>query len=181
MDEFQAQVTLCGDCTVGKTQLFHQFTTGSFTPDYHTTMGVDFGVKQINRENTVLTLQFWDVSGLAQLRPLICSYFHYTNVVVLVYDVSSRGSFNSTDSWVKDVRRNNSATSLVLTGNKVDTHREVSYEEGKSKADQIGAVFVETAATSYASSQGLFEVVARLVLRFGRNKANLQYISLFGI
>jgi hypothetical protein len=77
---------------------------------------------------------------------------------------------------VKDVRRNNSTALLVLAGNKVDTDREVSYEKGKSKADQIGAVFVETTATSYAHTQGLLEVVARLVLRFERNKANLQYI-----
>lgn len=33
-------------------------------------------------------MQFWDISEVAKLRPLICSYFHYTNVVALVYDVS---------------------------------------------------------------------------------------------
>lgn len=47
--------------------------------------------------------------------------------------VSSVASFNSIDSWVNDVRRNNNTALLVLAGNKVDTDREVSYEKGKPR------------------------------------------------
>lgn len=72
------------------------------------------------------------------------------NVVVLVYDIADRSSFDNISVWLGQIRKQApEGTRMVLVGNKVDlasTRRAVTYLEGSQKAEELGTLFCECSA-----------------------------------
>lgn len=65
--------------------------------------------------------------------------------------------------WIDDVKaERGSQVIVVLVGNKTDLgdKRQVSEEEGESKAKQVGAIFIETSAKAGYNVKNLFKKVA---------------------
>lgn len=121
------------------------------------TVGVDFASKAVQMEQGEwpLRLHLWDTSGQERFHSLVDTHLSDldgSDAVVIVYDVSDRGSFEAVDSWVEKARRlARDSPQIALLANKSDKalagQREVPTEEGQRKADEIGAVlFVETCA-----------------------------------
>jgi len=83
---------------------------------------------------------------------------------VVVYDVTSRASFLNVPQWVADVRAvQGSDAMLALVGNKDDlgSDRQVSLEEAKAKAQELGvAVFMEASAKEGHNIKALFRRLA---------------------
>ena len=76
---------------------------------------------------------------------------HYKNSVcaLVVYDISSRDSFNNVSTWIEDCKNQSPKTIfMVLVGNKSDLNdrRQVNTEEGQELADKFGIQFYETSA-----------------------------------
>lgn len=76
-------------------------------------------------------------------------------------------------SWIKELQRQASPGIIIaLAGNKLDlaededNGRQVSYEEGKSYADETGALFFETSAKTGAGVQELFTEIGSPTLMF---------------
>ncbi|KAA8905522.1 hypothetical protein TRICI_005269 [Trichomonascus ciferrii] len=102
-----------------------------------------------------IRLQLWDTAGQERFRTLIPSYIRDSNVAVVVYDITSK--------WIDDVKaERGSQVIVVLVGNKTDLgdKRQVSEEEGESKAKQVGAIFIETSAKAGYNVKNLFKKVA---------------------
>lgn len=80
---------------------------------------------------------------------MIPSYIRDSSVAVVVYDVTNRQSFLNVQRWVEEVRaeRGNDVI-IVAVGNKTDLtdKRQVSTEEGDSRARELGVLFIETSA-----------------------------------
>lgn len=49
-------------------------------------------------------MQLWDTAGQERFRSLIPSYIRDSHVAVVVFDMTSRVSFESTKRWIADVR-----------------------------------------------------------------------------
>jgi Ras-related protein Rab-6A len=85
-------------------------------------------------------------------------------VTVVVYDVTSRSSFEAVDYWVEDVRRERgSDVILALVGNKNDLldQRQVTFEEGEAKAQLLSAtLFIEASAKTGNNVRSLFQQIA---------------------
>ncbi len=68
----------------------------------------------------------------------------------MTYDISSRVSFEKIDFWLGEVENNCDILDVtkILIGNKEDLieEREVTTEEGKIKAEEMGCFFFETSA-----------------------------------
>eukprot|EP00434_Breviolum_minutum_P037632 symbB.v1.2.033376.t1/scaffold4140.1/size44004/5 len=84
-------VVFLGQSGTGKTSLIRQFVYRSFEPCYQATAG-----QQIR-------LQLWDTAGQERFRSLVPSYLRDSSVCVIVYDVTSRDSFDSVYGWVEQV------------------------------------------------------------------------------
>lgn len=54
---------------------------------------------------TPLQLQIWDTAGQERFRSITQSYYHSADALVLVFDVTSKESFNSLPSWLKEVEQ----------------------------------------------------------------------------
>lgn len=75
------------------------------------------------------------------------SYYRGADSAIVVYDVTSVESFNHVRGWLKDLYNYSEGDiKKVLIGNKMDVKdaRRVTYEEGKSLADERGIAFFET-------------------------------------
>ena len=78
---------------------------------------------------------------------------------MVVFDITSRKSFDSVNFWVKEVReRAVEHIQLVLAGNKLDRapSRAVSYDEAAELARKYGAEYRETSSTDLRSLNEMF-------------------------
>nr|OQO16370.1 Ras-related protein Rab-6B [Rachicladosporium sp. CCFEE 5018] len=159
------KLVFLGEQSVGKTSLITRFMYDSFDSTYQATIGIDFLSKTMYLEDRTVRLQLWDTAGQERFRSLIPSYIRDSSVAVVVYDITSRKSFEQTRKWVEDVRgERGSDVIIVLVGNKTDLgaeRREVKAEEGEAEAKRQGCLFVETSAKVGHNVKGLFKKIAQ--------------------
>ena len=85
---------------------------------------------------------------------------------VLVYDITSRESFESINSWLEECKVNgNPEMTLVLVGNKTDlpSQRQVSSIEGEQFAQKHGMLFLEASAKTDIRIAEIFTNSAKMV------------------
>lgn len=170
---------ITGDAAVGKSSLLVRLTDQRFLANPDPTLGVEFGSKLITiaEENKVVKLQCWDTAGTESFRSITRSYYRGAAGCLLVYDVTSRQSFEHARSWLADVREHaDPHLTCILVGNKIDLcaedappgtarrTREVSTEEGERWAQEEGLLFVEASAKSGANVEAAFEQATRDIL-----------------
>ena len=149
---------------MGKTSLITRFMYDSFDNMYQATIGIDFLSKTMYLEDRTVRLQLWDTAGQERFRSLIPSYIRDSSVAVVVYDITSKKSFENTRKWVDDVRgeRGNDVI-IVLVGNKTDLgdRREVTVAMGEEESRRCGALFIETSAKAGVNVKNLFRRIAQ--------------------
>lgn len=137
-------------------------------------VGVDFKIKVLENFNNTknnVKLTIWDTAGQERFRSLTSSYYRGAQGVILVYDVSSRESFdNLKATWLKELAVYADLDDLVLmiVGNKVDLEangeRKVSTEEGLQLAKELSALFMESSAKTRLGIKSIFEELVRKIL-----------------
>ncbi|KAL5992398.1 hypothetical protein ACLOJK_013315 [Asimina triloba] len=138
------KLVFLGDQSVGKTSIITRFMYDKFDATY-----------QVN--------SLPDTAGQERFRSLIPSYIRDSSVAVIVYDVANRQSFLNTTKWIEEVRtERGSDVIIVLVGNKTDLvdKRQVSIEEGESRAQEFGVMFIETSAKAGFNIKPLFRKIA---------------------
>ena len=103
------------------------------------TVGIDFLAKNIAHKAKNYRLQLWDTAGQERFRSLIPSYLKDAHCALIVFDVTNRASLSSAEMWVNLYNENKTGEGFtLLIGNKIDLdYREITYEEGKGKADEL--------------------------------------------
>ncbi|KAI0261401.1 ras-domain-containing protein [Gloeopeniophorella convolvens] len=161
---------ITGDAGVGKSSLLVRLTDQRFLANPDPTLGVEFGSKLITipEEDKVVKLQCWDTAGTESFRSITRSYYRGAAGCLLVYDVTSRSSFEHARTWLADVRAHaDPHLTCILVGNKSDLageRRQVSEDEGTQWASEEGLLFVEASAKSGANVDAAFEAAARDIL-----------------
>lgn len=169
MTDYLVKIVFCGDAGVGKTCLLHQFVRNSFLPVYQLTLGVDFEVRTVHRPGLVLKQQIWDLGGNLPFRTIVLSYFRSAWIIVIIYDVTTRTSFESIVGWLETTLPYSEAA-VVIVGNKVDGNRTVGYEEGAQVAREAGAIFLETSAASAELTTAVFKLVDEVAVARARRE-----------
>jgi len=158
------KIVFLGDQSVGKTSIITRFMFDNFAQeDYQATIGIDFFSKTMYVDDRSVRLQLWDTAGQERFRSLIPSYIRDSSVAVIVYDITSRQSFQNTIKWFEEVRtERGSEVIIVLVGNKVDLadQREVSVADGEAKAREWNVMFMETSAKAGIQIKPLFKKIA---------------------
>ncbi|KAF8900546.1 ras family-domain-containing protein [Mucidula mucida] len=114
----------------------------------------------------------WDTAGQERFRTITASYYRGAQGVVLVYDVTSRESFESLPRWWDELEtylggEGRDAVVKIVVGNKVDKEfsRQVSTQEGQAFATRMGCFFVESSAkTDVGVTEAFTEVVKRILV-----------------
>ena len=147
--DYLLKYIIIGDAAVGKSNLLLRYVHGQFKPEYQLTIGVEFGAKNIEISSKIFRIQIWDTAGQENFRSITRAYYKNSVCALVVYDISSRDSFNNVMSWIEDCKNQSPKTRfIVLVRNKsdLDDKRQVSYEEGKELADKNELLFFESSA-----------------------------------
>ena len=168
---------IIGDASVGKSNLLMKFAHNKFTDEYQTTIGVEFGAKNIHINDQIYRIQIWDTAGQENFRSITRAYFKNCVCAMVVYDITCRKSFENIQNWLQDVHDQSPETVLIaLIGNKIDLEdkRIVSTEEGEEYAIQNGLLFMETSAKSGEGVEEIFKKTAQEI----EKKINDNYYDL---
>ena len=146
---YMLKYIIIGDSGVGKSNILLQYLQGKFNEEFQTTIGVEFGAKNLNLKDKIYRIQIWDTAGQEMFRSITRSYYKNSVCACVVYDITNRNSFDNIRSWIEDCKKHSPKTVfLVLIGNKNDleSSRKVSYDEGEDFAKKYGMLFYETSA-----------------------------------
>lgn len=162
--DMQIKLLMIGDSGVGKTCLLLRYANDSFSPTFITTIGIDFKIKTIELDGKVIKLQIWDTAGQERFRTITTSYFRGAQGILLVYDVTDRGSFENIRNWVAQIQQHADLNvNKVLIGNKCDVPEAqivVMEEEGRKLAEEYGIPFFQTSAKQNVNVTDAFEAIA---------------------
>lgn len=116
------KIIIIGDSDVGKSSIISSLVDSKYSPDFQSTIGVDFMVKYMNINNNIYKIQIWDTAGQEKYAPIVKTYFKNIDGIVIVYDVSNYKSFNNLTKWLKNIDDNVLDKNIpkVLLGNKID-------------------------------------------------------------
>jgi small GTP-binding protein len=150
---------LVGDSGTGKSNIMLRFADGVFTDSFISTIGIDFKVRSIaaDDEAVVAKLQIWDTAGQERFRAIPQAYYRVPDVILLVFDVSVRESFDKLTDWLDTIRRHTSTNLILyLVGNKTDLVRKVSLSEAEDFAASNGLQYFEMSAKTGADVNAPF-------------------------
>ena len=148
-----------GDQGVGKSCILNRFMNNTFTEEYQATIGLDFQSKNVQIDNQDIHLLLYDTAGQEKFRSLIPMYTRDANIILLVYEVTSKDSFLHLNHWLNDLTTvKKDEVIFVVVGNKTDLEdkREVSREEGEQFAKDNDYLFAEVSAKDGKGFQDLF-------------------------
>ena len=158
---------IIGESGVGKSCLVLNFTEQKPRKHHQVTIACEFAARTVEIKGKRLKVQMWDTAGQENFRSITRSYYRSAIAALIVYDITSRSSFDKVTSWLTELKENShSQICLALVGNKLDLekNREVSYVEGLNFAKSHKMRFTETCAFETTSVEPLFKGLAEDVL-----------------
>jgi Ras-related protein Rab-11A len=150
-EDYVFKIVVIGDSAVGKTQLLGRFTRDEFFLDSKSTIGIEFQTRTVDIARHRVKAQIWDTAGQERYRAVTSAYYRGALGAMLVYDVTSRRTFDHAARWVAELRAHADKSIVVtLVGNKADLadRRVVAADEAAAFAEEQGLFFSEASALS---------------------------------
>ncbi|KAI9464389.1 ras-domain-containing protein [Russula earlei] len=162
------KLLVIGAASVGKSSLLLRFADRRWIPENEAvaTVGVDTWVYKLHVKGKNVNLTIWDTAGQERFRAITSSYYRGTQGILLVYDITDRGSYEAIPWWFAERSRYvPERTVKIVVGNKADKEyaRQVSTEEAAAYAASMGCLFVETSAkAAVGARRAFYDVLDRI-------------------
>nr|XP_034978599.1 ras-related protein Rab-3B isoform X2 [Zootoca vivipara] len=131
--DYMFKLLIIGNSSVGKTSFLFRYADDTFTPAFVSTVGIDFKVKTVYRNDKRVKLQIWDTAG------------------------QERATQIKTYSW------DNAQVILVGNKCDMEDERIVPFEKGKHLADQLGFDYFEASAKENVNVRQVFERLVDII------------------
>ena len=170
INTYSIKILTLGESTVGKTSIVTKLCDDTFTGQQMATTGIDsrqFTIKY--NEDTVVHISLWDTAGQERFNNITKQYFNKVDGILLVYDITSRTSFNKIHNWINEI--NNVITpnelGIVLLGNKNDLElqREVQKDEGSVLGKELNMPFFETSAKTGKNLKESIALLSQIAIK----------------
>ena len=167
------KIGLLGDSKVGKSAICHSFTNVEFDFGSNvTTIGSDrFESKVLLKNNKEIKLILWDTAGQERFRSAAFKTIKSVHGIALVFDVTSKESFNNVSLWLDDIKDNFDNPCIVLFGNKIDIEKdkwEVKPEEVKQLVEERKLSYFETSAKNKIGiNEGFIHIANEAYVKLG--------------
>jgi small GTP-binding protein len=158
--DYMYKVLIVGNSGVGKTAFLMRYCDDNFSQSFVATVGIDFKVKNMYRQDKRIKLQIWDTAGQERYRTITTAYYRGAMGFILMFDLTNEESFHAVKGWaatIQDLSWENARA--VLVGNKSDLtdSRIVSEEQCQELSQTLGFEFFEASAKDGNNVKGVFE------------------------
>ena len=179
MEEITLIVLLVGNVSVGKTCLLLRYVDDLFSDKYISSVGVEYRIKEFEYNNYKIKLQVWDTAGQERFHAITKNYFHNTDGIFFIYDITCQNSFEGVKKWITESEELGNNFEKLLLGNKCDEidKRAVPQEDAKKYADEKKIDFFEVSAKDNINLKEAFEKIVSLLLK---NKTKEEIMELYG-
>ena len=134
MSESSIKVILLGGSGTGKTNIIKALVDRPFDESSNSTLTSSFISKKININNREYHLELWDTAGQEIYRSLTKLFLVDSKIVIFVYDITQKSTFEELDFWIKTAKDNLGDTPIyAIFGNKKDLYIDKQVEEKKEK------------------------------------------------
>ena len=174
MDDENAKsvkAVLLGESGVGKTCIIARFINNTFENNIMSTTGASYAGKTMAFEEfggKCIKFEIWDTAGQEKYRALTKIFYKDAGVAILVYDITRKESFDELkDYWYNQIKECAPKNIVIgIAANKCDLYdnEQVSEDEARNFANEIGAVFKLTSASTNQGIEDLFKGVGCKVL-----------------
>ena len=122
--DYMFKLLIIGNSAVGKTSFLFRYADDSFTSAFVSTVGIDFKVKTVFRNEKRVKLQIWDtgmqisvnvtlpvflhfdklclllsLAGQERYRTITTAYYRGAMGFILMYDITNEESFQAVQDW----------------------------------------------------------------------------------
>ena len=171
------KICFFGDGGVGKTTLIGRYLTGIFKSNQTLTIGVDFHVKKIRIDDTIVSPQIWDFAGESRFRFLLPSYVVGASGGIFMYDITRFSSLKNFPEWIEIFKKGFSGSvekqlPVIMVGSKLDLSykRAVSSKEAFDLAKEQNLYgYIECSSKDGRNVEDIFTEIAKLMI----NRAGL--------
>ena len=179
MSENSIKIILIGSSGTGKTNIIKALVDKPFDESSNSTLTSSFISKKVNINNRDYHLEFWDTAGQEIYRSLIKLFLVDSKIVIFVYDITQKSTFEELDFWIKTAKDNLGDTPIyALFGNKKDLYvnEQVEEEEGLKKAEELGVYFKLTSAKTERDniSNYIVELMEQYIKKYGKSNIEEQ-------
>lgn len=178
--DYLGKIILLGAAAVGKSNMVNQFVNGQFEETYLSTIGINCLDKLFNFNGKKVKIKFFDTAGQERYDSLSSTVLRKADGAIFVYSITSRESFDKINFWITELQnKGKNSKVLMLIGNKIDLEdeRKVSFQEGETKANEIGCPFMETSAKTGENIKESFEKASRILyLKKSEDENNISII-----
>merc|ERR1712159_270967 len=115
--------------SMASSALMNMYVNRKFNNQYKATIGADFLTKEVmvthNGDQRLVTMQIWDTAGQERFQSLGVAFYRGADACILVFDVTTKKSFDALDTWRDEFLVQASPTNpnefpFVVLGNKID-------------------------------------------------------------
>jgi small GTP-binding protein len=145
--ECSPKLIMLGEAFVGKTSILDQWINGRFSSNTSPTIGAGFSTVDLEFNGRTQTFNIWDTAGTPEFRSVVPMYCRQAAIAIIVFDLTSAGTFEKVKSWHEFVRETAEPV-FLLVGNKCDLQdeRKVDFDVAKELAAELECQYVEMSA-----------------------------------
>ena len=161
------KIIVLGETGTGKTNLINAYFDKPFNKENFSTLAPEFSQKELKIDGCNFLVGLWDTAGQEKYRSLSKVIINGSKIVVFVYDITNKKTFEELNFWVKSVEEVLGKEPILgIAANKIDLFEEqvVEKEEGEKYANDIGALFAETSAKE--DQKGFQDFIFKLLQKY---------------
>lgn len=167
------KICLLGEANVGKTSLVYRFIENKFRENYKSTLGVNLLKKDISISGYGdVSAQIWDLGGQESFKSLRSLYLEGANGAFVIYDMTSKKTFEKLNDWVRDFRDARDDAPIILIGNKSDLEKQIKITERESKeyanTNNLGMI-ITSAKTGQNVEEAFIELTKNILDEISNN------------
>ena len=134
--------------------------------------------KEFKEFKKSISFEIWDTAGQEKYRSLAKMFFKDAAVALIVYDITSKKSFDEIKNYWMNLVKENGPKQIILyiVGNKSDLTEQVNEEEARKYAQSLGISLWLTSAKTSTGIEELFEEIGKKYLspEFSNNEEIIE-------